>query len=130
MVARAIVDGNPVGKLVDVVGFSVPFRQTPEIFVEGIPRLAEIAVDDGVQLDGGHFKSHLVHLGPDGVLYVVVDAGPLMIFAVDDIAAQHLVESRHLVVVELVSHREPLFDDLDGRLTREALALAVEVPGA
>lgn len=46
VVARAIVDGYPVGKLVDVVGLSVPFGQTPEIFVKGIPRLAEVAVDD------------------------------------------------------------------------------------
>ena len=130
VVARAIVDGYPVGKLVDVVGLSVPFGQTPEIFVEGIPRLAEVAVDDGVQLDGAHFESHLVHLGPDGVLYVVVDAGPLVVFAFDYIAAQHLVKSRHLIVVKLVSHREPLLDYLDGRLTREALAFAVEVPGA
>ena len=104
VVARAIVDGYPVGKLVDVVGLSVPFGQTPEIFVEGVPRFAEVTVDDGVQLDGAHFESHLVHLGPDGVLYVVVDAGPLMVFAVDDIATQHLVKSRHLIVVELVSH--------------------------
>ena len=75
---------DAVGELVDVVGILslLPFRQTAQVIVQGVEGLAEVAVDDVVQGLLREMHSRLVHLTPDGVLDVVIDADPVWILAV------------------------------------------------
>ena len=122
---------DAVGELVDIVGVlvAVPFRQTPEIFLQGIVGGTEITVDDAVQHLLGKMQPSLVHLRPERVLDVVVDAGEVRILAAVNHAASQLEEARHDVVLKLVVGSQPLLDGLHPRLAAVCLAGTVEVPG-
>ena len=122
---------DAVGELVDIVGVlvAVPYRQTPEIFLQGIVGGTEITVDDAVQHLLGKMQPSLVHLRPERVLDVVVDAGEVRILAAEDHAASQLEEARHDVVLKLVVGIQPLLDGLHPRLAAVCLAGTVEVPG-
>ena len=84
LVVGQVLHLDAVGELVDVVGILslLPFRQTAQVIVQGVEGLAEVAVDDVVQGLLREMQSRLVHLAPDGVLDIIVDAYPVRILAV------------------------------------------------
>ena len=131
LIARLLHHMDAVGELVDIVGVlvAVPYRQTPEIFLQGIVGGTEITVDDAVQHLLGKMQPSLVHLRPERVLDVVVDAGEVRILAAEDHTASQLEEARHNVVLKLVVGIQPLLDGLHPRLAAVCLAGTVEVPG-
>ena len=131
LIARLLHHMDAVGELVDIVWVLVwvPFRQTPEIFLQGIVRETEITVDDAVQYLLGKMQPSFVHLRPERVLDVVVDAGEVRILAGVDHAASQLEEARYDVVLKLIVGSQPLLDGLHPRLAAVCLAGTVEVPG-
>ena len=128
-VARTVSHCHSVGKFRDVILLAVPFGQIRKIVVHRIPRLAEVTVDHGVQLLWSNRQPLLIHLRPDGVLDVVVYLRPVMELAFQA-QAEDLIVSGHHVVMELISHAEPLLDYLGRRAFAVGLTLLVEVPGA
>ena len=101
-----------------------------QVILQGVEGRAEVAVEDDVEHGGGYVHAMFVHLRPERVLRVIVDAGPEGVFACEHHQAAHLVEACHHVAMELVSGAEPLLDGLHGWTVLEGLALAIEVPGA
>ena len=129
-VVGIILHHDAVGELLDVVGMftSYPRFQTVEIFLEGIERLAEVAVDDVVERGARYPQPLLCHLSPEGVLQVVIDYRPVGIFAAQHHQAPDFVGSRHHVVMELISGGKPLLDAVDGRAMALLLAVTIEAP--
>ena len=129
-ILRTLFHRDSHGKLPDVIRLPIPLRQTAQIVIQRIERLAVVAGHDVPQFLHTGMDALQVHLHPDGVQNVVAHIGILQVLASLHHAAHHLIFAGNHVVNELVVLVEPLSDELQRGLSRIALALGVEVPFA
>ena len=126
----AVFHRDSHGKLPDVIRLAIPLRQTAQIVIQRIERLAVVAGHDIPQFLHTGMDALQVHLHPDGVQDVVAHIGILQVLGILHHAAHHLILAGNHVVNELVVLVEPLSDELQRSLNRIVLALGVEVPFA